>query len=120
MLYLCSMKLLQLETRTYTGREYKEFMRSQEETEEEGNEWKKALGDGPKMPRAHRSRVLIDPTRIIMAVESCSLEELTNNPEEPTFDSVDLCLEDGIQLSLTCDMDEFIDICNALDEENVA
>ena len=39
-----------------------------------------------------------------MAIESCSVEELTNNPDDPQFDSVDLCLEDGIQLSLVGNM----------------
>jgi len=114
------MRLLQLEIRTYTGKAYKEYLRSQEDIEEEGNEWKKSMIDEAKVPKAHFSRVLVDPTRIIMAVESCSIEEITNNPESPEFDSVDLCLEDGIQLSLTCNMDEFIDICNELEEDTKA
>lgn len=105
--------MLQLETRTYIGKEYKEYLRSQEELDQDGNEWKKSIDD-PIVPTAFRARVLIDPKRIIMAVESSSLEELSRNPDFPEFDSVDLCLEDGIQLSLTCNMDEFINECEKI------
>jgi hypothetical protein len=91
--------LIELEARTYLGKEYKAYFKSQEDSEEEGNEWKKDIEE-PMIPKTYPSRVFVDPKRIIMAIESYSLEEMANNPEDPHFDSVDLCLEDGIQLSI--------------------
>ncbi len=100
------MKLLELEARTYIGKEYRDYLKSQEDAQEEGNEWKRDLGPS-SAPKAYPSRILVHPDRVIMAIESYSIEEMINNPEEPQFDSVDLCLEDGIQISLTGDLDDF-------------
>lgn len=111
------MKLLELEARTYIGREYKEYLRSQEEDSEEGNEWKKSLGP-TVVPKTYPSRVLVDPARIIMAIESYSVEELAANPEHPEFDTVDLCLMDGVQLSIVGNLDSFQSKLNEFNENN--
>lgn len=103
--YLCCMKLLELEARTYIGREYKEFLKSQEDIDEDGNEWKRNLDI--HVPKTYPSKVMIDPERIVMAIESYSFEEMMGNPETPEFDSVDLCLMDGVQISLVGNMEHF-------------
>ncbi len=114
------MRLLELEARTYIGKEYRDFMKSQEEDEEEGNEWKRALMDesNKSVPKAYPSRILINPNKFITAIESYSLEEMVNNPEGPQFDSVDLCLEDGIQISLVGNMDDFLEKWNEYHEKD--
>ncbi len=111
------MKLLELEARTYIGREFKEYLKSQEDIDEEGNEWKKVIKD-VNIPKAYPSKLLVDPNKIIMAIESYSVEELANNPEAPEFDSVDLCLEDGIQLSLVGNLKSFTTKLKAWEKNN--
>lgn len=113
------MRLLELEARTYIGKEYRDFLKSQEEDLEEGNEWKRDLLDR-SAPKAYPSRILINPAKFITAIESYSLEEMTNNPETPEFDSVDLCLEDGLQISIIGNMEDFLDKWNAFHEDNEA
>jgi len=107
MLYLCTMRLLELEARTYIGKEYRDYLRAQEVDKEEGNEWKKDLYEN-RVPRVYPCRIMVNPKSVISAIESYSIEEMVTNPENPRFDSVDLCLEDGLQISLTCNMDEFM------------
>lgn len=102
------MSLLELEIRTYLGKEYRDYLKSQEEDPQEGDEWKRELGlDTKGVPKAYPSRILIDPRRFIAAIETSSLEELAENPDEPGLDSVDLCLDDGLQLSIIGSLDEF-------------
>lgn len=102
------MRFIEVEARTYIGREYKDYLKSQEEADDEGNEWKRALDPVP-VPKAHPSRVLIPPDDIIMAIETCSMEALARDSEDPEFDSVDLCLIDGIQLNLVGTLDDLKD-----------
>lgn len=113
------MRLLELEARTYIGKEYRDYLKSQEEDQEEGNEWKKDLFD-KAVPRVYPSRILVNPASIISAIESYSIEEMVTNPDNPTFDSVDLCLADGLQVSLVGDMDAFLDRWDAFHENNGA
>ena len=102
-------KLLELEIRTYLGKEYRDYLKSQEDDEvQEGDEWKRDLGlDAKNVPRAYPSRILIDPSKFIAAIETSSLEELAEHPDNPGLDSVDLCLEDGLQLSIIGNLDVF-------------
>lgn len=112
------MRLLELNARTYVGKDYNEFLRSREEEDQEGNEWKQLLGP-QKVPTQYPCRVLVDPNRITMAMESYSIEEMTAHPEDPSVDTVLLCLEDGTTLSLIGDMDDFmtrLDEFNELDQ----
>ena len=99
------MRFIELEVRTYIGTEYKNYLKSQEDLDEEGNEWKRNI-EVP-VPKAHPSRVLVDPDDIIMAIETCSMEALANDPENPEYDSVDVCLIDGIQLNVVGSLDDF-------------
>ena len=63
--------------------------------------------DAKSVPKAYPSRILIDPSKFIAAIETSSLEELAENPENPAMDSVDLCLSDGLQLSIIGNLDRF-------------
>ena len=102
-------KLLELEIRTYLGKEYRDYLKSQDEEPQEGDEWKRDLGlDATNVPRAYPSRILIDPSRFVAAIETSSLEELAEHPDNPAMDSVDLCLEEGLQLSIIGNLDSFL------------
>ena len=116
MLYLClitnnkQLKLLELEVRTYIGKEYKDYLRSQQEDLPEGDEWKAEVEDYKvEVPKAYPSRILINTSKFLSAIETYSIEEMANNPEHPTYDSVDVCLEDGLQISVVGTLDEFIE-----------
>ena len=63
--------------------------------------------DATNVPRAYPSRILIDPSKFIAAIETSSLEELAEHPDNPAMDSVDLCLSEGLQLSIIGDLDSF-------------
>lgn len=113
------MKLLELEVRTYIGKEYKDYLRSQQEDLPEGDEWKRDLEEAKVgAPKAYPSRILINPDKFLSAIETYSIEELANNPDNPTYDAVDVCLEDGLQLSVVGTLDEFIDKWNQHHENN--
>lgn len=117
-MYLCIMRFIELEARTYIGREYKDYLKSQEDIDEEGNEWKRNI-DVP-VPKAHPSRVLVAPDDIVMAIETCSMEALAKDSENPEFDSVDICLMDGVQLNLVGTLDDLYEKLEEFYERNRA
>lgn len=102
------MRLLELEVRTYIGKDYKNYMQSQQEDLPEGDEWKAEVEDFQvKVPKAYPSRILINPAKFLSAIETYSIEEMANNPENPQYDAVDVCMEDGLQISVVGTLEEF-------------
>ena len=98
-------KFLELEIRTYQGKEYKDYLQGQEDTEDEGNEWKKALIN---VPKSTPTKVLLFDTSVMqVAIETASIEATEENPEKPINDSVDLYLKEGLILTLVGDMNKF-------------
>lgn len=94
---------LELLARTYTGKSYKDWLDSQKEAQE-GDEWKQY--DTPPIPTTYPSRVWINPDKIILAIETYSIEEMYNNPDEPSFDTVDLYIEDEVNISIISTLEE--------------
>ena len=118
------MKLLELEVRTYIGKEYKDYLKSQQTQEEdlpEGDEWKRGLEEFQEKktaPKAYPSRILINPAKFLTAIETYSIEEMANNPDNPQYDAVDVCLEDGLQISVVGTLDQFVEKWNKHHEIN--
>lgn len=110
-------RLLELKVRTYISRDYVDYFDKQDTELPEGDEWKKDLLEtNTKVPKTYPARILINPNKFLTAIETYSLEELHNNPDNPTFDTVDLCLEDGIQVQILGNLNEFQKKYNAFYE----
>lgn len=116
------MRLLELEVRTYVGKEYKDYLKSQQQEDlPEGDEWKRDMEEfnaQKKAPKAYPSRILINPAKFLTAIETYSIEEMANNPYDPQYDAVDICLEDGLQISAVGTLDQFIAKWNKHHENN--
>lgn len=105
-------RFLELTLRTYLGKDYKKYIDqiSKKETDyEEADEWKKYLNDEEEVepPKVHPTRVFLDPNEIISYVETFSMEEAAKNPDNPIYDTVDIHMYDGIQVSIISTLDEF-------------
>lgn len=115
------MRLLEVEVRTYVGKDYKNYLKSQQEDLPEGDEWKAEVDDYQvQVPKVYPSRMLINPAKFLTAIETYSIEELATNPDDPQYDSVDICLEDGLQISVVGTLDQFKDRWNKHHEVNEA
>ena len=93
------------------SKDYNQYLDSQEDNEEydASESWKKDLEDEESKvpPKSFPARVAIDAEQISAYVETYSLEALYNNKENPQFDSIDLILKDGLQITIIGTMEEF-------------
>lgn len=105
-------KFIQLITKTYIGKEFREYIdRSNPDNLDESERWKKDLYENEeieevKLPKAHTSRVMVDPDSILSMTETFSLEEMHRNKNNPRYDSVDIAMLDGLQISVVGTLDE--------------
>ena len=96
-------KFLELEVRTYMGKEYREYEKKMDELEDPENEdWKKEQIENDIIaPISKPSKVLIfDPKIMELGIENSSIEAVEENREDPKFDTVDLYLSNGLVLSI--------------------
>jgi len=114
------MKFIEFTTKIYPGKKFREFLDSQEAPDNlsEGDEWKKGLLEAIEPPDPHYVRLYIDPTRILSFTESFSLEESLRNPDAPSYDVVDVSLEDGLEWQLICTMEEFLSKLENFEKQN--
>ena len=96
-------KYLELSVRTYLGKEYRDYIKGMDESEEE--EWKK---HAVVVPTSTASRMLLfDPSLMEVAIEVSSIEAAEAHPEAPKCDSVDLYIKGGMVVTLAENMKNF-------------
>lgn len=103
------MKLLELQTKTYMGKEYRDYIQAlMRENDDDLEQWQKDMNESEIIPpKEYRSRVFINPDLIMTYVETFSLEQMHNNPKNPKFDTIDICMSDGLNLTVVDTIENF-------------
>jgi len=93
---------------TYTVKEITKYFEKGEDPKE-GDEWKTLIEDNNQVPHAYISRCRINPDKILSYTETFSIDQLhiLNQGEEPSFDVVELSMEDGLTMILQGTLEEF-------------
>ncbi len=101
-------QFLELLTRTYIGKEFRQYINDTEpDNLPEGDEWKATLKEDIEAPKGHLTRMYINPGDIRSYSETFSLEEMHNNPENPALDSVEVTFHWGESLCFAISIEQF-------------
>ena len=103
--------LIEFKTVTYLGKDFREYLDSQEKPEyDPEDDWKRALDEPAKpaqLPKGFTSRVLVNPEAITSCIETFSLTESQRSPKNPKFDALDLYLDNGVNITVLGTISEF-------------
>lgn len=96
---------LRLKTRIYKGKDYQKYINDLEDSSDPDNAWKYSQVDPPQ---ARVVEILLyDIKTIKYAIQSISMDEMENNPENPKLDSVEVYLSDDSSLMLAHTLEEY-------------
>ena len=105
-------QLVEFKTAVYPAKEYQDYIKKMYPDSENGEEieqWQRDIyRDEATFPDMRFASIFIDPQEVVTVIEVSSLKEMHDNPDEPGFDSLELFMNEGVNVQIICTKKEFI------------